>query len=215
VQLDGSASRDPDGDGLTFAWSLVRAPSWRSTAALSDTTTVAPTFLPDWAGVYEFELAVSDGTLWSARDTVRVRANTPPRAAVWTPGFGEVLLVPVGVPYALPGIPGDEDDDPLTYAWTVLRKPSGSHPTLTNTTSISPTFVADLPGRYDVELVVDDNVARDSDRATIIAVGELQFDPARVYFSGGIEHRGRTVPCVASVDEPDVIALGVQFPPPP
>ena len=48
VALNGSGSSDPDGDTLTYAWTIVSAPSG-STAALVGATTVAPTLTPDRA----------------------------------------------------------------------------------------------------------------------------------------------------------------------
>jgi hypothetical protein len=59
VTLDGSGSSDPDGDDLTYSWSLT-APSG-SDAALSDRSAAAPTFTPDQSGSYTATLEVSDG----------------------------------------------------------------------------------------------------------------------------------------------------------
>jgi hypothetical protein len=59
VTLDGSGSSDPEGDDLTYSWSLT-APSG-SDAALSDRSAAAPTFTPDRSGSYTATLEVSDG----------------------------------------------------------------------------------------------------------------------------------------------------------
>jgi len=58
VALDAHAS-DPDGEPLTFAWTLVSRPAG-SAAALSSTTTATTTFAPDVAGLYLVSLVVSD-----------------------------------------------------------------------------------------------------------------------------------------------------------
>jgi K319L-like, PKD domain len=60
VQLNGSGSTDQDGDTLTYRWLLISAPSG-STASLSSTTTVMPTFVPDKPGSYTVQLIVNDG----------------------------------------------------------------------------------------------------------------------------------------------------------
>jgi hypothetical protein len=60
IQLDGSHSRDVDGDRLTAQWVLVDTPEG-STAVVSDSTAIRPTFFLDLPGSYVLELVVSDG----------------------------------------------------------------------------------------------------------------------------------------------------------
>jgi hypothetical protein len=73
VLLDGSASSDPNGDELTFGWTLVSKPDG-STASLADADTATPSFVADLAGEYQVMLVVSDGVL-SDDDTVVITAN--------------------------------------------------------------------------------------------------------------------------------------------
>jgi hypothetical protein len=62
VDLDGSASFDPDGDlPLTYSWLLVRKPEG-STAELDTLDESETGFAPDLVGVYEAELYVTDTT---------------------------------------------------------------------------------------------------------------------------------------------------------
>jgi hypothetical protein len=68
VTLDGSASEDPEGAGLTYTWNQVRGPA----ADLSAADTVSPSFTPAYGGSYLFSLTVNDGTQQSAPDFCRV-----------------------------------------------------------------------------------------------------------------------------------------------
>jgi hypothetical protein len=76
VTLDGSNSTDPDGHGLTYAWSLLSWPSG-SVATLSGADAIGPTLTPDVAGDYVVQLIVHDGFASSAPDTVRIQAVAP------------------------------------------------------------------------------------------------------------------------------------------
>lgn len=74
VTLTGAASTDANGDVLTYAWTLVSAPTG-STASLSSSTAVSPTFTANVAGTYVFVLVVNDGKVSSPFATVSVTAQ--------------------------------------------------------------------------------------------------------------------------------------------
>jgi hypothetical protein len=76
VKLDGSGSHDPNGDPLTWRWTLT--PPAGSSAALDDAAAFAPGFVADVAGNYLVTLVVSDGKLDSAPVSLTVRATLPP-----------------------------------------------------------------------------------------------------------------------------------------
>lgn len=73
LPLDATSSADPDGDALTYAWSVVSRPAG-SSAVLGDATLASPSFVPDALGAYVLALTVSDGSLSSAEDRINVTA---------------------------------------------------------------------------------------------------------------------------------------------
>ena len=81
VTLNGIASSDPDGDPVTYQWTLT-APSG-STAVLDDPKSPTPQFTADKNGNYTARLQIYDGELWSLPDLVEIIAaapNAPPVA---------------------------------------------------------------------------------------------------------------------------------------
>lgn len=74
VHLDGSGSSDPDGDSLTYTWSFLSTPC-NSTASLSNTHAVKPTFTADEEGTYRLQLEVGDGNGGTDTDEVLVNAG--------------------------------------------------------------------------------------------------------------------------------------------
>lgn len=72
VMLDGSLSRDADGDALTYSWSAIQSPPG-SVFDLNAASTARPTFVPPAYGIYIFELTVGDGYYTSAPSRVEVQ----------------------------------------------------------------------------------------------------------------------------------------------
>jgi hypothetical protein len=79
VTLDGSASRDADGNALAYRWVFMAKPTG-STATLSDPTGARSTFVADVGGEYIAQLIVNDGKLDSPPATAVTRATPMPTA---------------------------------------------------------------------------------------------------------------------------------------
>lgn len=98
------------------------------------------------------------------------QVNTAPIADA-----GADQQVNVGATVGLDGFGStDADDDPITYAWTLTRPP-GSAAALSDSTSATPSFVADVVGQYTASLIVNDgreNSTQDSALITAIFAGE-------------------------------------------
>ena len=153
IQLDGSQSFDPDGDPITYAWSIASKPQY-SSAVLDDPTAAKPTFVADSLGAYVIELIVTDSHgLDSFPDEVVVSSeNVKPVADA---GVNQIVLV--GDPVNLDGSGSyDVNGDDLTYSWSMTSMPKNSLTELTGSETASPNFIPDTEGLYTISLVVND-----------------------------------------------------------
>ena len=179
--LDGSDSSDADGDPLAFSWSL-SVPAG-STATLSDTGAVGPTFVTDVAGDYVAQLIVNDGLDNSTPDSVlvgvaSVMANQPPVA-----NAGAEQAVQVNATVTLNGGgSSDPESDALSFSWSLTSSPTGSAATLSDPMAVSPTFVADIAGAYVAQLIVNDG---EFDSAPNTAVITATVPPVVTSSGGG------------------------------
>ncbi|SEB25203.1 PKD domain-containing protein [Variovorax sp. YR216] len=159
VTLDGSASSDPDGNSITYAWTLDSKPA-NSTAAIVDATSPRPSLTPDQAGTYIASLVVTDSSsATSVADQVVVTVNPLNKNNAPVAVAGPAQNVLVGATVELDGSgSSDADGDLLSYSWSITSKPAGSAAQLSfiDAYDPAPTFMADMPGVYVIGLVVGD-----------------------------------------------------------
>ena len=169
VAAPGVLGNDTDDDGDALTALLVDDVSDGVLGLASDGSfTYQPD--PNFNGEDSFTYRANDGQADSNLATVTITVNPindPPVADA-----GPAQTVTVGDLVTLDGSNSTDpvEGDPLTYAWTITVRPASSATTLTDATTVSPTFVPDLPGAYTVELTVDDNNGgTDTDTTTITA----------------------------------------------
>ena len=174
VTLSG-AGADPQGLAISYQWSLIVKPNG-SAASLSSSSAASPSFVPDLPGSYVAQLIVNNGYLSSSPSTVTsTTTNSPPLA-----NAGTNQNVGTGSPVTLDGSrSSDPDNDALNYSWAFLSRPDGSAAALSAANSVSPTFVADAPGTYVVQLIANDGLANSNPTTVMItAVGSAVINLA-------------------------------------
>ena len=130
--FDASASSDPNGHALTFAWELVAYPAGSSLATDYAGPTHDITF--DVAGNYVFELRISDGydTTTVTLDSVRISeyVAVPLAAAITDAEYDDVgkrIVAVAGTTLTIIGIDGSESTVALpTDATAVSVSPDGT-----------------------------------------------------------------------------------------
>ena len=170
VTLHGTAT-DPQGLPLTLTWSLITRPPG-STAALSSTTVPSPTFIADKPGSYVAQLMASNGTLHSSPSNVTITTtNTAPVADA---GSNQNVTVGTRV-YLDGGSSTDADSDPLTYSWSFMNIPPASTTALQAPSGRTPSFIADVPGTYIVQLIVNDGYTNSNPSTVTITASTMSI----------------------------------------
>jgi hypothetical protein len=195
-------ARDPDGDPLTIEWSLSPGacpgpaePKLRPpTTGVENTFTVTPA--DEMAATYCVWVRVTDKYGASALRNVTVTAvnrrpeaameiQQPPRNLAGTYDLYSTIRIS-----AAPS--SDQDGDQLTRQWTLRRFPPASQAMLTSCSPTSPEdlakcFFADVPGSYEVELVVNDTIDSSEPAREILTV-----DPDKL-------------PCIGTIPPPKLV----------
>src|SRR6185436_7520036 len=152
IAFNGSASSDPDGDTLTYAWTFGDGVTG---------TGVAPTHAYAAIGTYTVTLVVSDGTASSAPATTTTTISN--RAPVANAGPDQAVELGTSVMLSGSGS-SDPDGDTLGYVW---RDAGGA------IVGTGPTVVLTLPvGAYNFTLTVDDGHGGSANDGVVVTVSD-------------------------------------------
>jgi PKD repeat protein len=162
ITFDGSGSRDPDGNALTYVWDF--GDGKRAETAAPRTTHTLTT-----NGVYTATLRVGDGLNTSAPAAIRIDVgNSPPNVEITSPGAD--FRYAVGQQMTLQANATNAENDAMTLTWSALiHHADHTHPLLQPTEGASVTFTA--PPLEDLEATTNSYlevklVAGDSKGAT-------------------------------------------------
>jgi hypothetical protein len=167
VNLNGSASNDPDGTIVSYSWAVVSGPG---SVTINNSNTATPSVVGLVAGGYIFELTVTDNNGATAKDQVAVTVLPQPlqtnQAPVANAGSNQTITAPATSTVLNGSSSFDPDGTIKSYSWKQVSGPSSS--TISGAKSSSPTVSKLIVGQYVYQLTVtDNNGATNSDQVTI------------------------------------------------
>jgi len=170
VTLAGSGT-DPDGTVTAYLWTKISGPA---AGTITSPATAGTTVTGLVAGIYKFELRVTDNAGAFGRDTMQVTVNAasniPPAANA---GPDQIITLPTNT-VILSGSGTDPDGTVVAYLWTKVAGPATG--TITNPTTPATSVTGLVQGVYRFELRVTDNggaFGRDTVQITVNAASNI------------------------------------------
>ena len=177
--LDGSGSRDPDGDSLRYQWSVSSQPEGGG-ASFVNASEQSTNFTANAPGEYVLTLTVTDPSGASSSDSVTYSlANQAPVLSL--SGYeGEGF---VGAPNSL-DVSGSTDSNGqmLRYMWEISSAPTDSGLMGQTFNEAIPGFSFDAPGDYTVEVTASDGFASDTQSLTF-SISQFEILPLQNEFT--------------------------------
>ena len=167
VNLDGSASYDPDGSIATYSWVKISGPG---SITISNSNTATPAVVGLQTGSYIFELTITDDKGATAKDQVIVTVNPKPIIPNQLPIANAGSNITIAAPESSISLNGNNSFDPdgtlSGYSWKQISGPSTS--VISGGTTVTPAVSQLIIGQYVFELTVtDNNGATDKDQVTV------------------------------------------------
>jgi hypothetical protein len=166
--LNGSASTDEDGKISAYAWTKVSGPSGDSIQSPAAVSTVVSSLV---AGVYVYQLKVTDDKGATATDTVTVTVSSATnQSPTANAGSDIVISLPVNNTVLNGSASKDPDGSIVSYRWTKISGPSQL--SISNPATASTAVSNLVEGVYVFRLLVTDNKnATGQDDVTVTVKG--------------------------------------------
>ncbi len=153
VIIDDATAFDNDGTIASLQWTQDSGPN---TATIGNATTIEPTISGLVAGLYEFRLTATDNDGASNFGTVSVRVNPADnQAPVVGAGDFKQITLPTNSIIIDDATAFDNDGTIASLQWSQDAGPNTA--TVTNGTTIEPTFSGLVEGLYEFRLTATDN----------------------------------------------------------
>ncbi|MDY6837598.1 MAG: PKD domain-containing protein [Thermodesulfobacteriota bacterium] len=174
--LDGSASWDPEGDALTYAWDL------DNDGEYDDAVGATPTYV--WAdnGSYPVGLSVSDSLLTDAATATVTVYNVAPSVGPITAPQDPVEVnveISVSAPFTDPGV---LDTHTATWEWGDGLESEGTVDETNGSGTVSGSHVYETPGVYTITVYVTD---KDGDTGSAQYRYVVAYDSSGGFVTGG------------------------------
>jgi hypothetical protein len=178
VTLNGQSSMDPEGQYLTYDWSLSGPVCSSLTSAdIYNGSNDKPSFVPDCDGMFIVSLVVNDGSQWSDPAICSVDVASNNRTPIADAGESQDLGGCANSSLPLNGFGSyDLDGDPLTYAWSVVTAPTestASDASFSSTSAAVTSFTWDVPGTYTFQLQVYDGSLWSAPDVVSYTIGDI------------------------------------------
>jgi Secretion system C-terminal sorting domain/PKD domain len=173
VSLNGTKSYDPDGSIASYSWTLI---SGTGAATILNPNTASPTVTGLQAGVYVFQLVVTDNEGSTGTDQVQITVNAAPvEPPVANAGADQAIVLPTNSTTLNGTKSYDPDGTLVAYDWTEVSGPSNA--VIGNYNTPTPTVSGLIVGQYIFKLTVTDNYGATSSDEMIINVTDSLMPP--------------------------------------
>ncbi|MDH7459813.1 PKD domain-containing protein [Chitinophagaceae bacterium 26-R-25] len=154
ISVDGTASADPDGTISEWLWKKIEGPA---SFAISNASVAKTKVKHLVAGLYTFELTVTDNKGAAAKDTMMVTVDSLPATnhpPVANAGTDQTILSPTNIVHLDGSASTDVDNNITNYQWTKIAGPSSF--TIVNSSALQTQVTSLVEGLYQFELKVTD-----------------------------------------------------------